>query len=134
MKLEKKEFFRLYLPKFERRFQFDDNGKCVLRSDFGKCSTEYFFGLNGVLHDDNNFDEVIGKWATEANDKCIVITEIESLERFTETIVCEPNRASMLRATAQSKLVHFSVACFGDQGEWAAIFENLEDRTSMRTM
>lgn len=130
--ISRNEFINNYLNKFEELFSFDKEGKCVFRKTDAQVLSFDQMTLMGWIQNKEIFQRVLDSISMENRPKQIVITEIESVEKFTESCVVLAERTCIEAALVNSMLPNFDVVCFDDSGKWGIIFDNFEDRMSIQ--
>lgn len=130
--LTRSDFVTRYASTFEKIFAFNASGECVVKNLISWELLEFpELNLTGWSADPTAFQhfwEFIGAVVTP---NFFVLTEIESIEKFTETHVVRVNRDDVEKLWVRSHLPHFKTACFDESMRWCALFDNQTDTASL---
>jgi hypothetical protein len=113
---------------FDALFEFDFDGACVARH---RREWELFdcgeMRLMAWSYDLPLFEETLRFVYRTKTPERFVLTEVETLERFTESYLVSPDGEALRDSWYYSTLPHFLTAMFDRSGTWCALFDNDND-------
>jgi hypothetical protein len=129
--LNRTEFVTRYACTFEKIFAFDVAGECVVKSlmnwevlSFPELNLTAWSADTTIFQ---HFLEFIGDVVTP---DFLILTEVESIEKFSETQVVRAHRENVEKLWIQSHLPHFKTVCFDESTLWCALFDSRMDKAS----
>lgn len=127
--ISRAEFELRYLAMFNRLFLIEASGACVVRHASSWELLEFpKMTLTAWSADFETFDATLKFIAPVTDVDHFVLTEIESLKKFSETQIVLTDRSSVEELWGKSHLPHFKTACFDESANWCAIFDGDTDR------
>lgn len=127
--LSRAEFLQQYGDAFATLFDFERSDDQILRNNAGWERRTFGFGLWAFAWDQECFDVLMTFVCPQARPDFLVMTEVESVERFTEVlrVRCDPD--ALRKGIQDSVLPHFRTACLNRTAHWAVVFDNERSET-----
>jgi hypothetical protein len=130
--ISRNNFIENYFDVFDKLFKFTDSGDCILR-DAHVWDTLLIQDMNstGWTNDTVLFQRTLDFLKPYRQCADIFFTEIESLDKFSETYIVKSNRKAIGKLWCYSHLPHFNFVGFDKSENWCMSFDNDNNKLSI---
>lgn len=127
--ISRAEFISRYQAVYDRLFCSNALGECLVKNLAAWEVMEFSqMTITGWSADAALFQRCLDFISKVATPSYFVLTEVESIGKFSEVRVIDADRFSVNELWTSSHLPHFNTVCFDDSACWCAFFDNWADR------
>jgi hypothetical protein len=129
--ISREVFSEQYLGLFEKLFT-TNSGICGFKHIEWECLEFCEMTLPGFFDSGEVFEMFLQFISKAARPQFLIFAEVESINKFTEIRLVEANRLAINSLWTESRLPHFNTVFFDTSGKWGALFNNFEEKITVR--